>query len=85
MQLADQAVWVAVVSESDSAPPWLNFRSGEDADPPMARFASRELGGMVHFLSFFATSGPVAPRIVASTHKDAGNTEDHDADENLSW
>ena len=73
------------MSESDSAPPRLNFGSGEDADPPMARFASREMGSMVHFLSFFDTSGPAAPSIVASSHKDAGNPEDHDADENLSW
>ncbi len=50
----------------------------------MARFASREMGGMVHFLSFFDTSGPATLRIVASSHKDAGNPEDHAADDNLS-
>ena len=44
-----------------------------------------ELGVRVHFLSFFDTSGPAALRIVASSHKDAGNTEDHDAVDNLSW
>jgi hypothetical protein len=44
-----------------------------------------ELGVRVHFLSFFDTSGPVAPRIAASRHKDAGNPEDHDAGDNLSW
>jgi hypothetical protein len=42
-------------------------------------------GVRVHFLSFFDTSGPVAPRIAASRHKDAGNPEDHDAGDNLSW
>ena len=44
-----------------------------------------ELGVRVHFLSFFDTSGQAAPRIVASSYKDAGNTEDHDAVDNLSW
>jgi len=44
-----------------------------------------ELGVRVHFLSFFDTSGPAAPRIAASTHWDAGNPEDHDADDKLSW
>jgi hypothetical protein len=40
---------------------------------------------MVHFISFFDTSGPAAPGIVASSHKDAGNPEEHDACDNLSW
>ena len=44
-----------------------------------------KLGVRVHFLSFFDTSGQAASRIVASSHKDAGNPEDHDAAENLSW
>ena len=44
-----------------------------------------ELGVRVHFLSFFDTSGPAVPRIVASSHKDAGNPKDHDADDKLSW
>ena len=47
--------------------------------------ATWELVVRVHFLSFFDTSGQAAPRIVASSHKDAGNPEDHDAGDNLSW
>jgi hypothetical protein len=44
-----------------------------------------KLGVRVHFLSFFDTSGLAARRIVASSHKHAGNPGDHDAGDNLSW
>jgi hypothetical protein len=43
-----------------------------------------KLGVRVHFISFFDTSVQTAPRIVASSHKDAGSPEDHDAVDNLS-
>jgi hypothetical protein len=32
-QRADRMVWVPVLSESDSAPPWSKNGSCEDADP----------------------------------------------------
>jgi hypothetical protein len=54
-------------------------------DDQMQAKTACKLGVRVHFLSFFDTSGLAAPRIVASRHKDAGNPEDHDADDNLSW
>jgi hypothetical protein len=44
-----------------------------------------ELGGNVHFLSFFDTSGQAALCIVPSSHEDAGNPENHDAEDKLSW
>ena len=48
------------------------------------RHSSSNPGVRVHFLSFFDTSVQAAPNIVASSHKDAGSPEDHDAVDNLS-
>jgi hypothetical protein len=44
---ADRAVWVAVLSESDSASPVVENGSGEDADPPSSRRAAFMLDAMV--------------------------------------
>jgi hypothetical protein len=47
-------------------------------------FGGGKLGVRVHFISFFDTSGQAASCIVASSHRGAGNPEDHDADGKLS-
>ena len=58
-QLADRVFWVAVVSKSDSATPWLKFGSGEDADPPSNRCAA-------FYARAIVPHGPLLSRVAAS-------------------
>ena len=53
-----ERLWVAVLSERHSAPPWLKNGSGEDADPPMERVAQRNSVNSVNFVQTFPLCPP---------------------------